>query len=107
MICQIIASMRSPYVFYCEPLASFVGLSKDMQIIVHHIEVDAFLLDHPHHYQHYHYHYHYQHYQRIRRSLSIILIILTILAIIVIIIIIITIIIINIIKGHADHCPSH
>jgi len=35
---KIIASMRSPYVFYCEPLASFVGLSKDMQIIVHHIE---------------------------------------------------------------------
>ena len=98
--------MRSPYVFYCEPLASFVGLSKDMQIIVHHIEVDALLLDHPHHYRHYHYHhyYHYQHYQRIHRSLCIILIILTILAIIVIIIIIITIIII---KGHADHCPSH
>ena len=36
---QILGNLRSPQCFYCEPLACFVGLSKEMHITAHPIEV--------------------------------------------------------------------
>jgi len=35
---KILGNLRSPQVFYCEPLACFVGLSKEMHIAAHPIE---------------------------------------------------------------------